>query len=114
MLKVRGPPLPWSFKRRAEKVEVPGRPSRNPKSKELDTRSKSGQGAESLTPGRGRESESSPKKCTGWTPRGVRVPTVLQRRETEAVKVRRNGMSNKADLGVNGQRQQQLELAMKG
>lgn len=41
------------------------------------------------------------------------VPTDLQRREMEAVKMRNNGISNRVDLGGNGQRQRQPELAVK-
>lgn len=53
MLRVNNPSLSWSLKKTGgSKVEVPGRLSRNPKSKELDTQPKSRKGAESLTSGR--------------------------------------------------------------
>lgn len=83
---------------------MPGRLSRNPKSKELDVRSKSGQGAESLTLGRGRESESSLQMHRVDTLGVMGVPTVLQG-IWKAVRMRNNDISNKVDLGVNGQRQ---------
>lgn len=40
------------------------------------------------------------------------MPTVWQGRVMGAVKMRNNGISNKVDFGVSGQRQ--LELAVKG
>lgn len=50
----------------------------------------------------------------GHAPGAGGVPAVLQARQREAVKVRNNDISNEVDLGVRGQRQRELELAVKG
>ena len=85
-------------------VEVPGRLSRNPKSKELDILPKSRKGAGSLTLGRGRESTSN-LQMHRWASVGAGntlglwvCPLPYQAGEWEAVK-----MGNKQEGKFRGE-----------